>query len=104
MSSNEPFFHPWMANSGSRVKQEMLDVIGAETIEELFQQIPLDHRRKTPLELPPSLKSESDLRRHLVTTLKKNQDAEQNLSFLGAGCWQHHVPAVVDEIIGRAEF
>lgn len=104
MSSNEPFFHPWMANSGSSVKQEMLDAIGAETIEELFQQIPLDHRRKTPLELPPSLKSESDLRRHLVTTLKRNQDAEQNLSFLGAGCWQHHVPAVVDEIIGRTEF
>lgn len=104
MSSNEPFFHPWMANSGSSLKQEMLAETGAATIEELFEQIPNEHRRKQPLDLPPSLRSEAELRRHLVGTLKKNKDAEQYLSFLGAGCWQHHVPAVVDEIVGRTEF
>ncbi len=104
MASNEPFFHPWMANSGSNIKQEMLAETGAATIEELFEQIPSEHRRKQPLDLPPSLRSEAELRRHLVGTLKKNKDAEQYLSFLGAGCWQHHVPAVVDEIVGRTEF
>ena len=36
--------------------------------------------------------------------LKKNQNCEANLSFLGAGVWQHHVPAIVDEIVGRTEF
>ena len=104
MSSNEPFFHPWMANSGSSLKQEMLAETGAATIEELFEQIPNEHRRRQPLDLPPSLRSEAELRRHLVSTLKRNKDAEQYLSFLGAGCWQHHVPAVVDEIVGRTEF
>ncbi len=104
MSSNEPFFHPWMANSGSNIKQKMLAETGAATIEELFEQIPEDHRRKTPVNLPPSMRSEAELRRHLMSTLKKNKDSEQYLSFLGAGCWQHHVPAVVDEIIGRTEF
>ena len=104
MSSNEPFFHPWMANAGSSVKQSMLDEIGAASVESLFEQIPEEHYRKKPLTLPPSLRCESELRRHLLTTLKKNQDAEGHLSFLGAGCWQHHVPAVVDEIVGRAEF
>ncbi len=104
MTTNQPFFHPWMANSGSGIKDEMLAETGAATIEELFRQIPEGHRRLRPLDLPPSLRSESELRRHLVTTLRKNGDAEQYLSFLGAGCWQHHVPAVVDEIVGRTEF
>ena len=44
------------------------------------------------------------MRRHLTSALAKNRTCEQNLSFLGAGCWQHHVPAVCDEIVGRAEF
>ncbi len=104
MSTNQPFFHPWMANSGSSIKEEMLAETGAATIEDLFSQIPTSHRRSRPLSLPPSLRSESELRRHLVTTLEKNRNAEQYLSFLGAGCWQHHVPAVVDEIVGRTEF
>jgi len=43
-------------------------------------------------------------RRHLTTQLSKNQSCEENLSFLGAGCYQHHVPAICDEISGRAEF
>ena len=36
--------------------------------------------------------------------LGKNEDCETNLSFLGGGCWQHHVPAICDEIVGRSEF
>ncbi|MGH6900127.1 MAG: aminomethyl-transferring glycine dehydrogenase subunit GcvPA [Geminicoccaceae bacterium] len=93
-----------MANSVSGIKARMLAEIGAERIEELFEQIPADHRRKAPLDLPPTLASETELRRHLLTTLCKNEDCERYLSFLGAGCWQHHVPAVVDEIVGRTEF
>jgi glycine dehydrogenase subunit 1 len=70
----------------------------------VFEQIPPDHYRKTPLVLPPQLASEMDLKRELVSRLKLNDDCERNLSFLGAGVWQHHVPAVVDEIVGRTEF
>ena len=96
--------HPWMANSAPGQIEAMLAEIGAKSVGELFEQIPADHFRKTPLDLPPALSSEMELRRDLVTKLKKNADCEANLSFLGAGVWQHHVPAIVDEIVGRTEF
>jgi glycine dehydrogenase subunit 1 len=95
--------HPYMANSVPAIQREMLDAIGVKSIAELFQQIPRDHRISMPLNLPPAL-CESELRRHLVTTLGKNQTCETNLSFLGAGCWQHHVPAACDEIVRRNEW
>src|SRR5690242_12597875 len=93
-----------MANSAPGLKEAMLSEIGAASIDELFAQIPAAHRLKTPLRLPRQLKSEAELKRHLVTTLARNATCEQHLNFLGAGCWQHHVPAVVDEIVGRTEF
>ena len=48
--------HPWMANSTDAAKQSMLDAIGAASIEELFEQIPADHRTTRPLDLEPSLR------------------------------------------------
>lgn len=95
--------HPYMANSVPAIQREMLDSIGVKTTEDLFVQIPRDHRMTRPLDLPPAL-SERELRRHLVETLSKNGTTEDNLSFLGAGIWQHHVPAAVDEIVRRNEW
>lgn len=100
---NNPVAHPYMANSVPALKQEMLASIGAGSIDELFQQIPLDHRLKRPIDLPPAL-TENQLRRHLTATLAKNRTCEQNLNFLGAGCWQHHVPAACDEVVRRNEW
>ena len=100
----EPVAHPWMANSVPALKAAMLAEIGAGSIEELFEQIPADHRLRRPLTLPPGQRSEASLKRHLTSLLSRTESCEQNLSFLGAGCWQHHVPAVVDEIVGRFEF
>ena len=57
--------HPWMGNSLPDIKQRMLAEIGVDKIEALFEQIPQDHRLKTPLDLPLGIKSESALRRHL---------------------------------------
>ncbi|NUR76881.1 MAG: aminomethyl-transferring glycine dehydrogenase subunit GcvPA [Thermoleophilia bacterium] len=96
--------HPYMANSVPAVKQVMLDAIGAASIEELFAQIPEGHRLRGGLPLPPSLASEIELSRHLRQTLARNETCEDNLSFLGAGCWQHHVPAICDEVVRRSEF
>ncbi|SDX09762.1 aminomethyl-transferring glycine dehydrogenase subunit GcvPA [Roseicitreum antarcticum] len=96
--------HPWMALSAPGAIQDMLDQIGASSVRDLFAQIPQDHFRKEPLNLPPQLASEMALKRDLLTKLKKNRTCEDNLNFLGAGVWQHHVPAVVDEIVGRTEF
>ena len=94
--------HPYMANSVPIIQQKMLDSIGVATVEELFVQIPRDHRLTRPLELPPAL-SEQELRRHITGILAKNSSTEDNLNFLGAGIWQHHVPAAVDEIVRRNE-
>src|SRR5512137_1948777 len=96
--------HPWMANATEEAKAAMLAAIGAPSIESLFAQIPAEHRFRGTLDLPPALTSEVALKRHMLSLLKKNQDCEQNLSFLGSGIWQHHVPAIVDEVIGRTEF
>lgn len=96
--------HPWMANSAPGLLQAMLAEIGASSVADVFEQIPQDHLRKSPLMLPPALNSEIELRRDLITKLRKNHSCEDHLNFLGSGCWQHHVPAVVDEIVGRTEF
>lgn len=96
--------HPWMASSAPGQIEAMLSEIGASEVREVFEQIPESHFRKAPLDLPPALPSEAALRRDLLEKLKKNRSCEENLNFLGAGCWQHHVPAVVDEVVGRAEF
>ena len=96
--------HPYMPNSLPAIRQEMLDAVGVESTEELFAQIPEDHRLKAPLELPPALTSESELKRHMLGLLSKNTSGEDALSFLGGGCWQHHVPAICDEIVRRSEF
>src|SRR5689334_20970795 len=104
LNTNEPQAHPWMANSTGEIQQAMLAAIGAASIAELFEQIPADHRLGRPLDLPPALVSETELSRHLADRLRRNRTCAECLNFLGAGCWQHHVPAVVDEIVGRTEF
>ncbi|WP_206030180.1 aminomethyl-transferring glycine dehydrogenase subunit GcvPA [Roseomonas sp. AR75] len=96
--------HPWMANATPEAKAAMLRAIGAPDIESLFAQIPAEHRFRSKLDLPPALSSEVALKRHMLSLLKKNRDCEQTLSFLGSGIWQHHVPAIVDEVVGRTEF
>lgn len=93
-----------MANSVEATKVAMLARIGATSISELFQQIPIGHRTSTPLDLPPAIRSEAALKRHLREIAAKNEDCERNISFLGGGIWQHHVPAVCDELVRRQEW
>ncbi|MCX7342114.1 MAG: aminomethyl-transferring glycine dehydrogenase subunit GcvPA [Hyphomicrobiales bacterium] len=104
MSPTNAIAHPYMANSVPEIKAAMLKDIGAKSIAELFEQIPADHRMKKPLKLAPGMRSEADLKKHLVGLLRKNSTCETHLSFLGAGIWQHHVPAICDEIGTRSEF
>ena len=96
--------HPYMANSAPASRQALLDAVGVDDVEALFEQIPAAHRMARPLDLPRALRSEADLRRHLLGLVARNDDCERTLSFLGGGCYQHHVPAVVDEIVSRTEF
>lgn len=96
--------HPYMGNSAPAIRQELLDAVGVSDVEELFAQIPADHRITRELELPRALSSEVELRRHVRDILGKNRSADELLSFLGGGCWQHHVPSICDEMATRTEF
>lgn len=96
--------HPYIPNSAPATKQAMLEVIGVHSIEELFASIPAGLRLTAPLDLPPALSAEAELDRHMQRLLSRNTPTTDVLSFLGSGCYNHHVPAVCDEINQRAEF
>lgn len=107
MSKNKsglPTPHPFMANSAASSFQEMLSVTKVNDIEELFEQIPQDHKFAGEWNFDAALPSEAELYKHLTRILRKNRSAEENLNFLGAGCWQHYVPAICDEMVTRTEY
>ncbi len=104
MRKKEKKVHPYIPNSVPEVKAKMLEKIGVKDMEELYQEIPESLRLKREMDLPEPLLSEHALKRQVEKILSKNQNCEENVSFLGAGCWQHHVPAICDEINQRSEF
>jgi glycine dehydrogenase subunit 1 len=81
--------------------QAMLGAIGVGSIDELFAQIPEDLRPKRALDLPAPM-SELQLERHLRELADRNKLAQR--SFLGAGLYEHHAPAALQQILLRAEF
>jgi len=103
MAKEETFVHPYIPNSVPEVKTKMLETIGAKDVESLFREIPERLRLKRKLDLPEPFLAENELEKHVKRILSQNKTCEENLSFLGGGCWQHYVPAVCDEIIGRSE-
>jgi glycine dehydrogenase subunit 1 len=85
-------------------RRAMLDVIGAQSIDELFREIP-DNLRVEPgaLNLPPAL-DEHRLMAHLAELSKKNVNLAEVTCFLGAGIYDRYIPAVVGAVISRGEF
>ena len=81
----------------------MLDAVGVSSTAELFSEIPDGVRLGRPLDLPAGL-SESELFADLERLAAQNTPATSLISFLGAGAYDHYVPAVVDAVIGRSEF
>lgn len=104
MTADEPILHPYIPNSVPAVKEAMLREVGATSEEDFYTDIPEALRFRRPMDLPRPFRAEADLRRHVEGLLAKNVSCKEYLSFLGAGCYQHDVPAVCDEINGRAEF
>jgi glycine dehydrogenase subunit 1 len=104
MSDGRRPVHPYIPNAEPRVKAEMLAAIGAASTDELYADIPESIRLRRSLELPPALRSEVELVRHVESLLNRNTSTREALSFLGAGCYPHHVPAVCDEVNSRGEF
>jgi glycine dehydrogenase subunit 1 len=82
----------------------MLEAIGVPSIEALFErQIPEGVRLRRPLELPDG-RPEQDVYAHLRELARRNVSAEDELSFLGAGMYDHYVPALIDMLMERSEF
>jgi glycine dehydrogenase subunit 1 len=104
MGNDKPFVHPYIPNSAPEIKEQLLKKIGIKDVEEIYKEIPESLRLKGKLNLPKPFTSEYGLKRHVKGLLSKNKSCEEYLNFLGGGCWQHHVPAVCDEITGRSEF
>jgi glycine dehydrogenase subunit 1 len=83
---------------------EMLRVVGAGSIDELFRDVPEQLRLKGPIEGLPPHASELAVERHMTALSRKNMVAGEVPFFLGCGAYRHHVPASVDHIIQRGEF
>lgn len=80
----------------------MLQTIGIERLEDLFKDVPANHRFPT-LNIPAAL-SEMEVATELQTVAQANENVHELACFLGAGVYNHYVPAAVDAIIRRGEF
>ena len=96
--------YPYIPNSNEAVRKEMLDFIGAKSVEDIYSFIPDEVRMKKPLDIPAPFTTEQELSKHMNSILAEDSTCEENISFLGAGCYDHYVPAICDEINGRSEF
>src|SRR4051794_2003557 len=81
----------------------MLDAVGVSSVDELFEQVPEPLRLGRPLALPQGL-SEAEVYERLAALAERNADAEEQVCFVGAGMYDHYVPAIVDAITSRSEF
>jgi glycine dehydrogenase subunit 1 len=84
-------------------REEMLAAIGVSSVDELFREIPEGVRFRNDLALEPAL-SEPQLVAHLEELAERNVHTGAELSFLGAGIYDHYVPAVCDTVLQRGEF
>jgi glycine dehydrogenase subunit 1 len=83
-------------------REEMLEAIGVSSVAELFEQVPPGVRLGRALDLPPAL-GEAELVRHVEALAARNVHTGSELSFLGAGMYDHYVPSVVDVVLSRGE-
>ncbi len=104
MNNKKKIVYPYMPNSVESIKKEMMDELGVKSIEELYSYIPKHLRVPGKINLPEPLLSEIELKDHVEGILSKNTSCNENINFLGAGCYRHYVPAVCDEINSRSEF
>ncbi|HEY3541668.1 MAG TPA: aminomethyl-transferring glycine dehydrogenase subunit GcvPA [Gaiellaceae bacterium] len=94
--------HPYLALTDDD-REEMLHAIGVSSVGDLFRDIPAGVRFDGELDLEPAL-SEQELSAHLTELASRNVDTTRELSFLGAGIYDHYVPGVVDAVLQRGEF
>ena len=93
---------PYILNTKKDL-QHMLDVIGISSIEELYSQVPSQIRLDSALEWPQGC-SEFEVKKRIEELASKNTVLGKFNSFLGAGCYDHYIPAALEFILGRSEF
>jgi glycine dehydrogenase subunit 1 len=81
----------------------MLAAIGAGSLEDLFADIPESVRLGREIDLPPG-RSEQEVYEHLASLAARNRSAEEEITFLGAGMYDHYVPSLIDTLLSRSEF
>ena len=84
-------------------REEMLNAVGARSIDDLLNQVPEQFRIDGPLKLPAAL-DELSLREHLVELAGENRAVDEKVCFLGAGAYDHFIPTVVDFLAMKGEF
>ncbi|MEG6522259.1 aminomethyl-transferring glycine dehydrogenase subunit GcvPA [Desulfotomaculum sp. 1211_IL3151] len=82
---------------------QMLQAIGMENTDQLFQDIPPQVRLNRELAVAGGL-TEMELQHHMAALAGQNQGVDQTICFLGAGAYDHYVPSAVKHILSRAEF
>jgi len=94
--------HRYISNASQDV-QEMLAVIGIDSIDALFETIPADVKLTELLNIAGPW-SEIESRRWFRALAAKNKSAADHVSFLGGGAYLHYQPACIDQLLLRAEF
>lgn len=84
-------------------REAMLRAVGVSNVDELFAAVPEPVRLDGPLDLPEPM-GEIELAAHLRGLASANRPASGLVSFLGAGCYEHHIPSIVDHVISKPEF
>jgi len=84
-------------------RKAMLDAIGVDSVEGLFAEIPKAVRLDRRLDLPAGM-AEQEVFEHLSQLAARNRHSDEEVSFLGAGMYDHYVPSIIDSILQRSEF
>src|SRR3954465_9858592 len=84
-------------------RRDMLARIGVGSMEDLFEAVPDKLRLRDPLDLPDGM-AEQDVFQHLSQLAARNRHADEEVTFLGAGMYDHYQPALIDTLISRSEF
>src|SRR6056297_2092261 len=84
-------------------RNKMMKEIGIKAVEDLFKMIPKEVTADDKLNIEAGI-SELELMRKAKNFAKKNKSLDQQVSFLGAGAYDHYVPGIIDALISRSEF
>src|SRR5215212_10519459 len=94
--------HRYIPNASEDIR-EMLEVIGVDSIDRLFDTIPAEVKLDRLLDIDGPW-SEIESRRWFRALAARNKSAADHVSFLGAGAYAHYQPACIDQLLLRAEF